>query len=79
MYSLNLTRIALELVEHNSAYQDIGTKFLEHFLQIAVAMTNMADEHLQGCHDLCGPVSGCDLRCMEQGAIHREAHCITGV
>ena len=43
MYSLNLLRIALELAQHNPVYQDIGTKFFEHFLHIAEAMSNMGD------------------------------------
>ncbi|MCY2968811.1 MAG: glucosidase [Planctomycetota bacterium] len=41
MYSLNLMRIALELALHNRVYEDIATKFFEHFLHIAEAMTNM--------------------------------------
>ena len=43
MYSLNLMRIALELARHNSVYEDIATKFFEHFLGIAHAMTNIGD------------------------------------
>ena len=35
MYCLNLMRIALELAIHNPVYQDIATKFFEHFLGIA--------------------------------------------
>jgi hypothetical protein len=42
MYSLNLMRIALELAQHNPVYEDIATKFFEHFLHIAEAMSNMA-------------------------------------
>ncbi len=42
MYSLNLMRIALELALHDPVYEDIATKFFEHFLHIAEAMTNMA-------------------------------------
>jgi hypothetical protein len=41
MYSLNLLRIALELAQHNHVYEDIATKFFEHFLDIAKAMTNI--------------------------------------
>jgi hypothetical protein len=41
MYCLNLMRIALELALHNSVYEDIATKFFEHFLGIAEAMTNI--------------------------------------
>jgi hypothetical protein len=41
MYSLNLMRIALELAEHNHVYEDIASKFFEHFLDIARAMSSM--------------------------------------
>jgi hypothetical protein len=41
MYSLNLMRIALELAEHNHVYEDIASKFFEHFLSIAEAMSCM--------------------------------------
>lgn len=44
MYSLNLMRIALELSQHNHVYEDIATKFFEHFLHIAEAMTNMGGD-----------------------------------
>jgi hypothetical protein len=41
MYTLVLMRMALELAQHNLAYDDIATKFFEHFLYIAGAMTDM--------------------------------------
>jgi hypothetical protein len=44
MYCLNLMRIALELARHNHVYEDIATKFFEHFLYIAEAMTNLGGE-----------------------------------
>src|SRR5213594_2162286 len=44
MYSLNLMRISLELARHNKVYEDIATKFFEHFLHIAEAMNNIGDE-----------------------------------
>jgi hypothetical protein len=43
MYSLNLMRIALELARHNHIYEDIATKFFEHFLHIAEAMSNIGE------------------------------------
>jgi mannosylglycerate hydrolase MGH1-like protein len=43
MYCLNLMRIALELASHDHVYEDIATKFFEHFLQIAEAMTNLGE------------------------------------
>ncbi len=51
MYCLNLMRIALELALHNPVYQDMATKFFEHFLQIAEAMTNMGGEPGVGLWD----------------------------
>ncbi len=43
MYCLNLMRIALELAKRDDVYEDIATKFFEHFLQIAEAMTTAGD------------------------------------
>src|ERR1700730_5232319 len=43
MYALNLMRIALELAEHNHVYEDIASKFFEHFLGIADAMNSLCD------------------------------------
>ncbi|OGT00212.1 MAG: glucosidase [Gallionellales bacterium RIFCSPLOWO2_12_FULL_59_22] len=43
MYALNLMRIALELAQHNPVYEDIATKYFEHFLYIAAAMNNIGD------------------------------------
>jgi hypothetical protein len=52
MYCLNLMRIALELALHNPVYEDIATKFFEHFLHIAEAMTNIGgSEHGIGLWD----------------------------
>ncbi|MDX2200036.1 MAG: glucosidase [Phycisphaerae bacterium] len=56
MYSLNLLRIALELAQHNRVYEDIATKFFEHFLHIAEAMNNI------GSDDMCAD-SGVGLWC----------------
>lgn len=44
MFSLNLLQIALELSVYNPVYQDLATKFLEHFLYIAGAMKNIGGE-----------------------------------
>ena len=38
-YCLSMLNIALELAKHNSVYEDIASKFFEHFLFIADAMT----------------------------------------
>jgi len=46
MYCLNLLTIALELAQHNPAYEDIASKFFEHFLYIADAMARRREESL---------------------------------
>ena len=44
MYTLNLMRIALELALTDHVYEDIASKFFEHFLYIAEAMTNIGGD-----------------------------------
>jgi hypothetical protein len=44
MYALNLMRMALELAQHNPVYEDVATKFFEHFLHIAQAMTRIGGD-----------------------------------
>src|SRR5262245_16957856 len=46
MFTLNMLAIAMELAAENHLYEDIATKFLEHFLYIAHAMTNRGDRSL---------------------------------
>jgi hypothetical protein len=46
MYALNLMRIALELAREDHAYEDIASKFFEHFLYIARAMSDIAGEDI---------------------------------
>ena len=41
MYSLNMLTIALELALENPVYEDMATKFFEHFLYIADAMNHI--------------------------------------
>jgi hypothetical protein len=40
MYTLNLMAIALELAQDDPAYEDVASKFWEHFIYIANAMSN---------------------------------------
>ena len=44
MYSLNLMRTALELAREDYIYEDIASKFFEHFLYIARAMSDIAGQ-----------------------------------
>ena len=41
MYCLNLLGIALELAKEDEVYEDIATKFFEHFVYIGAAVNNM--------------------------------------
>lgn len=41
MYTLNLLRIAVELAKDDHVYEDLASKFFEHFLYIAEAMTDL--------------------------------------
>jgi len=45
MYCLNMLTIALELATDNPAYEDMASKFWEHFLHIAHAMTTRGGDH----------------------------------
>ncbi len=45
MYCLNLLTIALELAKDNPAYEDVASKFFEHFVYICYAMNHL------GCGD----------------------------
>jgi hypothetical protein len=70
MYCLNMMRIALELSAENPSYQDLATKFFEHFLYIAAAMTNIGgagidlwDNEDEFFYDvLCLPGGRCSLK-----------------
>jgi len=44
MYSLDMLAIALELATTDSSFEDVASKFWEHFVYIAHAMTHLGDE-----------------------------------
>jgi len=46
MFCLNMLAIALELAHHDRAYEDVATKFFEHFLAIADAMNNIGHDRV---------------------------------
>ena len=50
MYCLKLLEIALELAEEDPVYEDMATKFFEHFVGIADAINNVM-HHVQGLWD----------------------------
>jgi Glycosyl hydrolase family 63 C-terminal domain len=46
MYSLNLLQIALELAKTDESYEDLASKFWEHFLYISKAMNDLGSERI---------------------------------
>lgn len=50
MYCLNMLEIALELAQFNKAYEDMATKFFEHFTYIAASI-NQIKEDFKGAWD----------------------------
>ncbi len=46
MYTLNLLAIATELARHDRVYEDVASKFWEHFLYIAHAMNHRGSDGL---------------------------------
>jgi hypothetical protein len=44
MYCLNMMAIALELAKEDPAYEDVASKFFEHFVNIAHAMNDMGTD-----------------------------------
>jgi hypothetical protein len=47
MYCLNMLMIALELARDNRAYEDVASKFFEHFVYICRAMNNIGGEQIE--------------------------------
>jgi hypothetical protein len=47
MYCLNMLIIALELARENPAYEDVASKFFEHFVYIDQALNNLGGEGIR--------------------------------
>jgi hypothetical protein len=65
MFCLNMLRISVELSQEDPAYEDMAIKFLDHFLQIAGAMTDMGKEGIGLWDDQDGFFY--DVLCMPSG------------
>jgi hypothetical protein len=46
MYCLNMLAIALEIARTNSSYEDVATKFFEHFIYITNAFYNLGSQEM---------------------------------
>jgi hypothetical protein len=47
MYALNLLAIAMELAKEDPCFEDVASKFWEHFIYIAHAMNNRGDDEIR--------------------------------
>jgi len=65
MYCLNMLAIALELAHVNPAYEDVASKFWEHFLYIANAINHLGDENNRLLNEEAGFYY--DVLCMPGG------------
>jgi hypothetical protein len=54
MYCLNMLMISIELGQDNPAYQDLATKFFEHFVYIGAAVNRIGDHQLGLWHEDMG-------------------------
>ncbi|MGB7203386.1 MAG: hypothetical protein WBD16_14155 [Pyrinomonadaceae bacterium] len=54
MYCLNMLAIALELSREDDSYEDLASKFFEHFIYISDAMNNLGDDNLSLWDDADG-------------------------
>ena len=66
MYCLNMLSIALELARFRPAYEDVATKFFEHFIYIAHAINHLSGEDVS----LWDPEDGffCDVLHLPDGS-----------
>ncbi|QEC74476.1 MGH1-like glycoside hydrolase domain-containing protein [Mucilaginibacter ginsenosidivorax] len=78
MYSLNLLRIATELAETDKAYQDIASKFFEHFIYIVGAMSNLGENN-EGLWDDEDGFFYDQIRFPDDGSVKMRVRSIVGL
>ena len=77
MFCANMLAIALELARENPAYEDMASKFFEHFVYIARAMSNMGDEGIELWNETDGFFY--DVLQTEQGAAPLRVRSMVGL
>ncbi len=77
MFCANMLAIALELAKENPAYEDMASKFFEHFVYIARAMSNMGDEGIELWNETDGFFY--DVLQTEQGAAPLRVRSMVGL
>jgi hypothetical protein len=71
MYCLNMLYIALILAERDQVYEDLATKFFEHYAHIAEAMADLWDEHDGFYYDV--------FRCADGGSVPVRVRSVVGL
>ena len=74
MYALNLLKIALELAQYNPVYEDIASKFFEHFLSIAHAMSASGGGETSLWNEEDGPVLRPASTCRTAASVPLKIH-----
>jgi hypothetical protein len=54
LYCLNMLDIAIEIAQHDPAFEDVTTKFFEHFTYIATSINRVADDWISAWDDSDG-------------------------
>ena len=75
-FCLNMLKIAIELTPHDRSYEDIASKFFEHFLYIATAINQMGDGGLWDEED---GLFYDWLRLPDGGKIPMQVHSLVGL
>lgn len=78
MFCLNMLRISLELAKHNKVYADMATKFFEHFLYIAGAISLMGEQD-SGLWDDEDGFFYDQLRLTDNGVIRMKVRSMVGL
>ncbi len=78
MYCLNMLAIALELAREDAIYEDIATKFFEHFVYIGAAVNRMGGRE-GGLWDEDDGYYFDALKLLTAAAFRSSAHTIAGV
>jgi hypothetical protein len=77
MYSLNLLAIAMELAHDDPAYEDVASKFWEHFLYIADAINHLGGDGIPMWHEQDGFFY--DVLYRPEGAVPLKIRSMVGI
>ncbi len=79
MYSLNLMEMAIEIALRDPAYEDVASKFFEHFVHIAESLNLLDDEHNVRLWDEKDGFFYDALHCPDCGIIQLKVRSLVGL